>query len=33
MIFDRRKGVPWLNKLFLHEAAGPDLQRIYVFGM
>ena len=33
VIFDRRKGVSWAEKVYLHEAAGPGHQRIYVFGM
>lgn len=33
VIFDRRKGVPWSQKLALREAATPDLQRAYVFEM
>jgi hypothetical protein len=33
VIFDRRKGVGWTDKVFIKEAAGPAGQRIYVFGM
>lgn len=32
VLFDRRAGVPWSERLFIREAAGTGGQRIYVFG-
>jgi hypothetical protein len=31
-LFDRRRGVPWSERLFLREAATPEGHRVYVFG-
>ncbi len=33
VLFDRRKGISWDEKLQLHEATGPGLRRIHVFAM
>jgi hypothetical protein len=33
VLFDRRKGVSWDEKIQIHEAAGPGQRRIYVFAM
>lgn len=32
VVFDRRKRVPWADKVFLEEVAGPGGQRVFVFG-
>ena len=32
VLFDRRKTIPWSERIFIGEAAGPAGQRIHVFG-